>query len=189
MVTLRASWGEGFKAPNLGNIGQSLSQSFNEVVDTTFCSANGISDADCPNTQAENYRGGNPDLQAELSESWNVGIVVDPIENLTFSIDWWNIEIEDKVSLLSLQNVINFELLPTPPDDRAPDNPWPQWPKIFRVDYGHEESEQRYGKDPREYSLMSKRFLGDDEGNLTGIVTVQVEWTNTNWSRSSKPTA
>ena len=115
MVTVRASWGEGFKAPNLGNIGQSLSQSFNEVVDTTQCRANGIADADCPNTQAENYRGGNPDLQAELSESWNVGLVIDPIDNLTFSVDLWNIEIEDKVSLLSLQNVINFEQAGTLP--------------------------------------------------------------------------
>jgi glutamate synthase (NADPH/NADH) small chain len=76
------------------------------------------------------------------------------------------------------KNVVNFELLPDPPQDRADDNPWPQWPKIMRVDYGHEESKLSYGKDPREYCLMSKRFLGDAVGNLTGIVTVQVDWTN-----------
>jgi glutamate synthase (NADPH/NADH) small chain len=74
-------------------------------------------------------------------------------------------------------SLVNFELLPNPPEDRADDNPWPQWPKIFRVDYGHEESRALYGKDPREYCLMSKRFLGDAQGNLTGIVTVEVDWT------------
>jgi NAD(P)H-dependent glutamate synthase small subunit len=75
-------------------------------------------------------------------------------------------------------NIVNFELLPNPPEERAGDNPWPQWPKIFRVDYGHAESKELFGKDPREYCLMSKTFLGDDDGNLTGITTVQVEWTN-----------
>jgi NAD(P)H-dependent glutamate synthase small subunit len=76
------------------------------------------------------------------------------------------------------ENIVNFELLPNPPEERAADNPWPQWPKIMRYDYGHEESKELFGKDPREYCLMSKRFLGDDEGNLTGITTVEVEWTN-----------
>ncbi|MCX2979771.1 glutamate synthase subunit beta [Halieaceae bacterium IMCC14734] len=75
-------------------------------------------------------------------------------------------------------NVVNFELLPEPPEGRADGNPWPQWPKIIRVDYGHEESSHKYGKDPREYCLLSKGFIGDDDGNLTGIKTVEVDWTN-----------
>jgi glutamate synthase (NADPH/NADH) small chain len=75
-------------------------------------------------------------------------------------------------------NVVNFELLPQPPEGRADGNPWPQWPKIMRVDYGHEESSHKFGKDPREYCLLSKGFIGDEDGNLTGIKTVQVEWTN-----------
>jgi glutamate synthase (NADPH/NADH) small chain len=75
-------------------------------------------------------------------------------------------------------NVVNFELLPQPPEGRADGNPWPQWPKIMRVDYGHEESAHKFGKDPREYCLLSKGFIGDEDGNLTGIKTVQVEWTN-----------
>ncbi|GMG56462.1 unnamed protein product [Ambrosiozyma monospora] len=74
------------------------------------------------------------------------------------------------------KSVTNFELLPHPPSDRAKDNPWPQWPRIFRVDYGHTEVKEHYGKDPREYCILSKEFIGDDEGNVTGIKTVRVEW-------------
>ena len=76
------------------------------------------------------------------------------------------------------KSIVNFELLPQPGIDRAGDNPWPLWPKILRVDYGHEEAADAYGDDPRTYCLMSKEFLGDDAGNLTGIKTVNVEWTN-----------
>ncbi len=75
-------------------------------------------------------------------------------------------------------SIINFELLPEPPNDRADNNPWPQWPKILRVDYGHQEAEKLFGDDPRTYCLLSKGFIGDDDGNLTGISTVNVEWTN-----------
>lgn len=74
------------------------------------------------------------------------------------------------------KSVTNFELLPTPPNARPKDNPWPQWPRVFRVDYGHTEVAAHYGKDPREYSILSKEFVGDDEGNVTGIKTVRVEW-------------
>ncbi|KAJ2895576.1 glutamate synthase [Zalerion maritima] len=74
-------------------------------------------------------------------------------------------------------NVVNFELLPQPPQERARDNPWPQWPRIYRVDYGHSEVRQQTGKDPREYSIMSEEFIDDGEGNVQGIKTVRVEWT------------
>ena len=74
------------------------------------------------------------------------------------------------------RSLVNFELLPEPPRERAPDNPWPQWPKIFRVDYGHEEAAQRDGKDPREYCILSKEFISDGNGNLAGIKTVNVAW-------------
>ena len=57
-------------------------------------------------------------------------------------------------------SVVNFELLPKPPPGRADNNPWPQWPKIYRVDYGHAESEKAYGKDPREFLITTKRFVG-----------------------------
>ena len=73
-------------------------------------------------------------------------------------------------------SLVNFELLPRPPADRAPDNPWPEWPHIFRVDYGHEESASKFGKDPREYGVLSKRFVDDGRGQVAGIETVRVGW-------------
>jgi glutamate synthase (NADPH/NADH) small chain len=75
------------------------------------------------------------------------------------------------------KSMVNFELLPQPPADRAPDNPWPQWPRIFRVDYGHGEASAKFGKDPREYCILSKKFRDDGTGSVAGIETVQVEWT------------
>ena len=74
------------------------------------------------------------------------------------------------------RSLVNFELLPQPPAERASDNPWPEWPRIFRVDYGHEEANAKFGRDPREYQIMSKEFLVDGQGNLRGIKTVEVEW-------------
>ncbi|GAB7366079.1 hypothetical protein MBLNU230_g7644t1 [Neophaeotheca triangularis] len=75
------------------------------------------------------------------------------------------------------KSVINFELLPQPPPERARDNPWPQWPRIYRVDYGHTEVKTHMGKDPREYCIMSKEFVDDGTGKVKGINTVRVEWT------------
>ncbi|MCJ1302230.1 glutamate synthase [NADH] [Hypocenomyce scalaris] len=75
------------------------------------------------------------------------------------------------------KSVTNFELLPQPPPERARDNPWPQWPRIYRVDYGHTEVKTHLGKDPREYCVMSEEFVGDDEGHVRGINIHRVEWT------------
>jgi len=72
--------------------------------------------------------------------------------------------------------LVNFELLPQPPEQRAPENPWPQWPRIFRVDYGHAEVEAKFGADPREFCVLSKEFIDDGNGNVAGIKTVRVEW-------------
>ncbi|MFC1588753.1 glutamate synthase subunit beta [Pseudomonadota bacterium] len=79
----------------------------------------------------------------------------------------------------------NFELLPQPPEERADDNPWPLWPLIYRVDYGHEEGKQRFGRDPRDYCVLTKEFVGDDNGNVTGVKTVEVKWTKSNDGRWS----
>ena len=73
------------------------------------------------------------------------------------------------------KSLINFELLSRPPEERAANNPWPLWPRIYRVDYGHAEAAQKFGDDPRVYSIMSKKFLQDENGNLSGIVTVNVD--------------
>ena len=73
-------------------------------------------------------------------------------------------------------SLVNFELLPKPPADRAPDNPWPQWPHIFRVDYGHGEVTARFGNDPRQFCILSKEFIDDGNGHVAGIKTVKVDW-------------
>jgi len=74
------------------------------------------------------------------------------------------------------KSVIAFEILPQPPTKREKDNPWPQWPKIFRVDYGHEEVKLRTGKDPRLYQMSCKEFIDDGNGNIKGARVVKVEW-------------
>ena len=65
-----------------------------------------------------------------------------------------------------------FEILEQSPDERAEDNPWPQWPRIHRVDYGHAEAMVLHGRDPREFAVMTERFTGDE--TLTGLQTVRV---------------
>jgi NAD(P)H-dependent glutamate synthase small subunit len=74
------------------------------------------------------------------------------------------------------KSMVNFELLPEPPEQRAKNNPWPQWPKIFRVAYGHEETIARDGDDPRHFCILSKEFIDDGNGNLAGVRTVNVDW-------------
>jgi len=81
------------------------------------------------------------------------------------------------------KSVTNFELLPKPPVSRAPDNPWPQWPRIFRTDYGHTEVAAHFGNDPREYCISTKEFVVDEEGKLKGLNTVRVEWTKDSGGR------
>ena len=73
------------------------------------------------------------------------------------------------------QSLVNFELLPKPPIDRAQNNPWPLWPRIHRVDYGHAEAGDKFGDDPRVFQVASKEFLRDGDGKLLGIVTVNVD--------------
>jgi glutamate synthase (NADPH/NADH) small chain len=74
------------------------------------------------------------------------------------------------------RSLVQFEILSRPPDTRAPNNPWPQWPKVYRVDYGHEEAAALFGRDPRTYSVMTKSFVGNKEGQVTGIRTVEINW-------------
>jgi len=74
------------------------------------------------------------------------------------------------------RSLTQFELLPKPPDARTADNPWPQWPKVYKLDYGQEEAAARFGGDPRTYSISTKKFVGDDQGNVKELHTVQVKW-------------
>jgi glutamate synthase (NADPH) small chain len=74
------------------------------------------------------------------------------------------------------RSLVQFEILPQPPAQRAPDNPWPQWPKVYKLDYGQEEAAALFGQDPRAYSIVSKSFVGGEHGHLCGVRTIQVEW-------------
>ncbi len=73
------------------------------------------------------------------------------------------------------KSLVNFELLPKPPVERAANNPWPLYPRIYSVDYGHAEVADKFGDDPRVYSIMSQEFLRDADNNLTGIKTINVD--------------
>ena len=73
------------------------------------------------------------------------------------------------------KSLINFEIMAEPPKERAENNPWPIFPRVHKVDYGHEESAELFGKDPRVYSISGKEFLRNEDGTLRGIKTVEVD--------------
>ncbi|MGH9799827.1 MAG: glutamate synthase subunit beta [Blastocatellia bacterium] len=74
------------------------------------------------------------------------------------------------------RSLVQFEILPQPPNERAADNPWPQWPKVYRMDYGQEEVAAVFGADPRRYSVMTKRFVADEVGRVKELHTVEITW-------------
>ena len=74
------------------------------------------------------------------------------------------------------RSVLQVEILPRPPAERPADNPWPEWPKVLRTDYGQEEAAAVFGADPRIYLTTAKRFLGGSKGEVAGVETVQVQW-------------
>ncbi|HEV7609780.1 MAG TPA: glutamate synthase subunit beta [Steroidobacteraceae bacterium] len=74
------------------------------------------------------------------------------------------------------RSLTQLEIMPLPPMDRAEDNPWPEWPKVYKMDYGQEEAAAKFGADPRAYLTTVKKFVGDAAGNLAGVVTVNIKW-------------
>ena len=72
-------------------------------------------------------------------------------------------------------SVTQLEMMPKAPDTRAENNPWPEWPKVCKTDYGQEEAIAVFGHDPRIYQTTVKEFLKDKNGNLCGLVTVKLE--------------
>lgn len=74
------------------------------------------------------------------------------------------------------KSLVQFEILARPPDARADDNPWPQWPRVLRTDYGQEEAAARFGADPRQFAVVTKRFVGNEAGQVRELHTVMVEW-------------
>ena len=76
---------------------------------------------------------------------------------------------------LGAASVTQLEMMPCPPAERQPDNPWPQWPKVLKTDYGAEESIEKFGHDPRVYKTTIKEVY-QNEGKVCGVKTVQVEF-------------
>ena len=75
------------------------------------------------------------------------------------------------------KSLVQVEILPQPPQNRAKDNPWPEWPKVYKMDYGQEEAAAKFGADPRVYLTTATKFEGDAQGRVKAVHTVQVEWT------------
>ncbi|AFY83061.1 glutamate synthase subunit beta [Oscillatoria acuminata] len=73
-------------------------------------------------------------------------------------------------------SVVQLEILPKPPETRASNNPWPEWPKVYKLDYGQEEAAAKFGADPRVYTTTATKFEGDDKGRVKAVHTVVVEW-------------
>jgi glutamate synthase (NADPH/NADH) small chain len=74
------------------------------------------------------------------------------------------------------RSLVQFEIMPKPPLERTEDNPWPEWPKVYKLDYGQEEAAAAFGEDPRVYLTTVKRLVGDAAGNVEAIVTVEIRW-------------
>ncbi|MCC6484866.1 MAG: glutamate synthase subunit beta [Armatimonadetes bacterium] len=83
------------------------------------------------------------------------------------------------------ESLRQLEIMPRPPAERSSDNPWPQWPKIFRLDYGQEEARTVFGDDPRSYLVSVKRFIGDDNGHVKAVELVDIEWSKDDNGRLS----
>jgi glutamate synthase (NADPH/NADH) small chain len=74
------------------------------------------------------------------------------------------------------RSLVQIEILPRPPQDRAKDNPWPEWPKVYKLDYGQEEAAARFGADPRVYLTTVKKFTGDAANGVQSLVSVEICW-------------
>jgi glutamate synthase (NADPH) small chain len=74
------------------------------------------------------------------------------------------------------KSLLQIEILPKPPLERAADNPWPEWPKTYKMDYGQEEAAAKFGADPRIYVTTVKKFIGDEKGAVKELVTVEIKW-------------
>jgi glutamate synthase (NADPH/NADH) small chain len=75
------------------------------------------------------------------------------------------------------RSLTQLEILPRPPDTRQPDNPWPEWPKVYKLDYGQEEAKARFGADPRVYLTTGEKFVGNGSGEVKELHIYDVEWT------------
>jgi glutamate synthase (NADPH/NADH) small chain len=74
------------------------------------------------------------------------------------------------------RSLVQLEIMPRPPEVRTPSNPWPQWPLTYQLDYGQEEAATVFGRDPRQYEVMTKVIFGDDNDRVKAVQTAMVRW-------------
>jgi glutamate synthase (NADPH/NADH) small chain len=74
------------------------------------------------------------------------------------------------------RSLVQLEILPPPPLERAADNPWPEWPKVYRLDYGQEEAAAKFGADPRLFLTTAKRFVPGENGSVKEVHLTQIRW-------------
>ncbi len=108
-LLLRASWGEGFRAANMFNLYGARSFSAEGGTDLVQCQRTGVSEEDCVEEQYATFTGGNPQLVPELSDSYNIGFVID-YEPYYARVDYWSRQIKEGIGLTTLQGLINAEL-------------------------------------------------------------------------------
>ncbi|MDP2635358.1 MULTISPECIES: TonB-dependent receptor [unclassified Pseudoalteromonas] len=110
-IMLRASYGTGFKAPSLDSLYLASSFGVSKAVDTKLCQAAGNDDnhPDCKEVELNSKSGGNVELEPETSVSYNIGMVYDVTEDLSFTIDYWSLEIENIVGSLGIQEILDEE--------------------------------------------------------------------------------
>jgi len=82
------------------------------------------------------------------------------------------------------KSLAQFEIMLQPPLERAPDNPWPQWPRVYQLDYAQKEAKAMFGSDPRRYCINTKEFIGDENGHIKAVRTVDVAWEAQNSGRA-----
>jgi len=105
-LLLRASYGEGFRAPNMQELYGNVSESFPSAVDLVGCE-NGV--APCSTAQYRSFFGGNTELDAETSTSWTVGGVWNATDDLSFEVSYYNISFDNQISTLGLQRMFQLE--------------------------------------------------------------------------------
>lgn len=76
---------------------------------------------------------------------------------------------------LGCKSVTQLEMMPCPPSERTASNPWPEWPKVLKTDYGQEEAIYKFGHDPRVYCTTVKEFKKNKKGELLGVVTISLK--------------
>jgi iron complex outermembrane receptor protein len=108
-LTVRASYGKGFKAPDLSDLFGATAFSASSGTDYYGCQLNNIEFSKCPNQQFNTYIGSNPDLKAENSSSYSFGVEYDFSDNWQAALTYWNLELEDAISMTSAQDQLNVD--------------------------------------------------------------------------------